>query len=345
MHSVKSSRPQQGKPSANTVDGLKRTFAGLFAILDIGKQIVAGIFTVFGQLFGAVGKGGGGFLQFTGSIGDWLVAVDKALKKGDALHNFFLSIGKALAAPIQLISALAQALGDIFSGFSPGGISGQLNGVTSALTPFGKIVQIVGTAWNNFIDALANSGNVVQPAVQAIVQAISQLAPAIGNALAGINWNTIFAAVRTGLLAAFVLMFKNFLGSGTLVKQLTQGFSGGIFSNFSKSFGSLQGVMVSFQNNIKAKTLKEIAIAIALLAASVLALSLVNPDRLKSSVTALGFMFAELLGAMAILDKIGKAAGFIRIPFIASSLIILGTARRRRRASRVDCPRHGSVVS
>jgi hypothetical protein len=62
------------------------------------------------------------------------------------------------------------------------------------------------------------------------------------------------------------------------------------------------------------------------LTASVVALSFVNPEKLKASITAMGFMFAELLGAMAILDKIGKSAGFIKLPFIAGSLIILATA-------------------
>jgi tape measure domain-containing protein len=314
------------KPSQSTIDGLKRTFAGLFAILDIGKQIVGGIFTVFGQLFGAVSKGRGSFLDFTGGIGDFLVSVDQALKKGDRLHNFFLTIGNVLKAPIDLITALGHALSDLFSGFSPGGFFGQMSGMSQALTPFQRVVEVVSTAWHNFLDTISNSGNVLKPAVDAIVSAVSQLGPALGQAFGNINFEAVFAAIRTGLFAGLLVMMKQFLGQGSFVKQITQGFSGGLFSNFTKSFGSLQGTMVSLQNNIKAKTLKEIAIAIALLTASVVALSFVNADRLKSSVTAMGFMFAELLGAMAILDKIGNAAGFIKLPFIASTLVILAGA-------------------
>ncbi len=314
------------KPGQETIDNLKRTFRGLFAILDIGKQLIGGIFTVFGELFGAVGEGRGSFLNFTGTIGDFLVSIDQALKKGDRLHNFFVGLGHILAAPIQLIQRLAQALGDLFAGFSPGGFSGQIDGMSKALTPFGRAVDIVSKAWNNFLDAVGNSGNVLQPAIQAIVDTVQQVAPAIGQAFASINWEAVFAAVRTGLFAGLVLMFKQFFGQGTFVQQITRGFSGGFFGNFTSIFGGLSSTMVSLQNNIKAKTLKEIAIAIALLTASVVALSFINPDRLKASVTAMGFMFGELLGAMAILDKIGKATGFLRLPFIAANLIILGTA-------------------
>ena len=98
------------KPSPATIDGLRRTFRGLFAVMDIGKQIISGIFTMFGQLFGAVHDGSGGFLDFTGNIGDFLVSVDKALKKGNTLHNFFVTLGHIIAAPLQLLEALGHAV-------------------------------------------------------------------------------------------------------------------------------------------------------------------------------------------------------------------------------------------
>jgi tape measure domain-containing protein len=113
------------KPSTETVDNLKRTFRGFFALLDIGKQIIGGIFTVFGQLFGAVGDGSGSFLSFTGNIGDFLVSVDKALRQGGKLHSFFVSLGTTLAAPIKLLGQLRDYLSNLFGGFSPGGFSDQ----------------------------------------------------------------------------------------------------------------------------------------------------------------------------------------------------------------------------
>ena len=44
---------------------------------------------VFRDLFGELSKGTGGFLEFTAGIGDCLVGLDEALKKGDGLKNFF----------------------------------------------------------------------------------------------------------------------------------------------------------------------------------------------------------------------------------------------------------------
>ena len=313
------------KPSETTIDGLKRTFRGFFALLSIGKQLVSGIFTVFGQLFGVVGEGSGSFLQFTGNIGDFIVSIDAALKKGNRLHNFFVSVGKVLAAPIELLSKMAQALTNLFSGFSPGGISDELNGITAAMTPLERIVARVSNAWGNLLDAFGNTGPVLQPVLDAFVDLISGLGTAIGQAASNMNFEAILEVIRTGLLVGLFTMFRKFLGKGTLAEMLS-GAGGGILGNIAGSFDALQGSMVAMQQNIKAKTLKEIAIAIALLAASVVALSFVDPERLKSSLTAMTVAFGQLLGAMAILGSISKTLGFIKMPVIAASLILLAGA-------------------
>ena len=317
------------KPSPETIENLRRTFRGLFALLDIGKQIVGGIFTVFAKLFGAVSDGSGGFLDFTGNIGDFLVSVDEALKKGNRLHNFFAGLGTILAAPLKILKTLAEALSNLFGGFSSGGFSGQVNGVSSALTPLQKALEGVSRAWDRFMESVGSAGKILKPIFEAYINLISGLGTAIGEAATNMNFDAILQVIKTGLFGGLVLMFRNFLGKGTFVNQLTSGFGGlgrGILANISGSFKALQGSMVAMQQNIKAKTLKEIAIAIALLTASVVALSFVDPDRLKSALTAMAFGFGELLGAMAILDKIGKSMGFVKLPFIAGSLILLAGA-------------------
>ena len=314
------------KPSQETVDGLKRTFRGLFALLSIGAQIVKGMYTMWFTLFGAIGKGSGSFLDITGSIGDFLVSVDAALKKGDRLHNFFVTLGNILSTPIKLLSLFADALSNLFEGFSSAGISDEVDGVAKALSPFERILTAVSKAWNAFIGAFEGSGDIFRDVGQAVGEGLGNFAVAFGDAMASMNFEAILAVLRTGLLAGIVIMFKKFLGKGSAIDQITQGFGKGILGNISGSFKALEGSMVAMQNNIKAKTLKEIAIAIALLTASVVALAFVDPDRLKSSLTAMTVAFGQLLGAMAILGNITKTIGFIKMPVIAAGMIALAGA-------------------
>jgi tape measure domain-containing protein len=311
------------KPSKETVDNLKSTFKGFFALLDIGKMVIGGIFTVIGKLFGAMNTGQGGFLSFTATIGDWIVALRDALKDGDRLHNFFAGLGEILAAPIKILMKLKDALSNLFGGFSSGGISGQMSGMTNALTPFQKVVEAAKKAWDSFVDSIHNAD--ISGALAAIGDAFSGIGTAIGNALSNMNFEVILAGIRTGLLAGLVLMLKSFFGKGSLAEQLG-GMGGGIFESVAGSFKALQGSMVAMQNNIKADTLQKIAIAVGVLAASIVALSFVSPERLQSSLSAITVAFGELLGAMAILDKIGKSGGFVKMPFIAGSMILLAAA-------------------
>jgi tape measure domain-containing protein len=307
------------KPSQDTIDNLKRTFRGLFAVLDIGKQLIGGIFTVFGQLFGAVHDGSGGFLEFTGTIGDFLVKIDEALKKGDGLHNFFVGLGTVLAAPIKLIQKLAGAIADLFSGVDSGGISGQMSGL-------GKVLDTVGAAWGRFIDNLSSGKGILKSIFDSLSQGLATIGPNLGQALSSINWESVFAAIRTGLFAGLVVMLKNFFGKGSFLEQVSKGFGGGILQSISGSFKALQGSMVAMQNNIKADTLQKIAIAIGILVAAIVALSFVDPKRLNSALAGIAIAMGELLGAMAIMDKIGKSGGFIKMPFIAGAMILFAGA-------------------
>ena len=313
------------KPSVETVENLKRTFRGLFAIFSIIGQVVQGVFSVFARLFGVVGEGTGGFLNFTGSIGDFLVSVDKALKKGDGLTKFFDKLGDILEIPIRLIGDLASAIASLFSGFSSGGFSGQMEGMASAMSPLARIIDGIASAWDNFVDSVKQSG-VLQAAFDGIINFISAIGPAIGKAAASMNFEAIFAVIRTGLFAALVVMLKNFFGKGSFLDQISKGFAGGIMKNIAGSFGALEKTMVGLQQNIKAKTLKEIAIAIGILAASVVALSFVDPAKLNKALAGIAIMMGELLAAMAVLDKIAMAGGFIKLPIIAAGLILLAGA-------------------
>ena len=306
---------------------MRRTFRGLFALWHIGYQIVGGLFRVFRKLFGAVGEGRGGFLSFTASIGDFLVKVDQSLQKGGRLNKFFDSLGNILAVPIKLLEILAGGLTALFAaGTGATGTQSQIEQMTGAMEPLAKVVDKVATAWGKLMESFMGSGPDMTPVMDAIIQKFGELGPAISSALANMNFEAILQVIRTGLFAGLVVMFKNFLGRGSFVDQLGKGFAGGIGQNISGSFKALEGSMQSMQTNIKADTLKKIAIAIALLTASVVALSFVDPKRLGGALTAMTVAFGQLLGAMAILGNITKTVGFIKMPIMAASLIILAGA-------------------
>ena len=313
------------KPSKETVEDLKRTFRGLFALMDIGKMIITGIFSVFGHLFGVMGKGSGGFLEFTGNIGDFLVKLDETLKKGNKLQKFFDKLAEALEVPLHLIAELAGSLKGLFK-FNSKSFSSQIDGATGSLSIFSKILKSIGDTFSSFMSGMGDMGDIWGPVAEAMGKGVRDIGLAIGTGLSQMSFEPILQVIRTGLMAGLVVMFKSFLGKGSAIDQITKGFGGGILSNISGSFKALQGSMVAMQQNVKADTLKKIAVAVALLAASLLVLSLIDPKKMTASLTAMTVAFGELLGAMVILGNISTTTGFLKIPFIAGSLILLAGA-------------------
>lgn len=300
------------QPSAETIKNIHRTFAGLFAVMDIGKQIIGGILRVFGRLFGILLGGSGSFLEITGSIGDFFVALDKSLKAGKGLATFFDGLTAVLAIPIKLFQKITEAIADMFSGFSPAGFSVQIDGANKAAGAFKKTLEVIS-------------------------QALEGIGPAISNAISDMNFDAILSVINTGLFAAIVLMFRRFIGGTTLErvlglfgnklgKGLAKNLGGGVLGKLGGAFQGLTGSLTAMQHSLQAQTLERIAIAIALLTASVVALSFVDPEKINASLSAMALMFGELVGAMMLMNKVMASKGFYKLPIIAASLILLATA-------------------
>lgn len=319
---------QSLRPSPRTIMNIRKTFAGLFAVLDIGKMIVGGLFSVIGKLFGAVGHGSGGFLDLTGNIGDFLVSVDKALKKGGNLHKFFDTLGDVIATPIVLLGKLAQAIRSAFGGDAMGAAS-------KSLGPLQNIINGLTRAWDKFLGSVGSTREIAKPALEGLSQMFGGIGQSIADALKGADFDAIFKVIEVGLLGGIFLTLKKALSGGLgnalaggVLKSIVQAFTGvgGLTRSIGGTFNALTGSIQTMQQNVKSDTLKNIAISIALLAASIVGLSLVDPKRLNGALTAITIGFGQLLGAMAIMDKIGKSGGFIKMPVIAASMVVLAVA-------------------
>lgn len=305
----------------DTMTNIRRTFAGLFAIVDIGIQVLKGIGTVLLTVFKSFSGGSGGILEFTGSIGDWLVALDKAIKKGTGFQNFFKSIGKAIAFPIQLLKSFIGVIVDLVKGLGDLDAGGVGDVFAKRFAPMEKIGAGISAVWSKLIDILSRVFQVFQPLADIFSQFFSNLGNSIENGLNGIDYNGVLDGINTGLLAGLLLLFKKFLSGGINVDL-----GGGLLGTIKDSFEGLTGVMTAMQTQLKAGALIKIAGAIALLTASVVALSLIDSGKLTSALAALSVMFTQLLVSMAIFEKITASKGFLKMPFLTTSLIGMAIA-------------------
>ena len=302
---------------SETADKLKRTFAGVFAIFSIGLTIIKDVVGIFFNLFQTASSGSGSFLDITASVGDFLVKLDDAIKNGAGFNKFLIGLNKVLTAPIKLFKLLAHAVGEFFSGLND---SDALGRATERLAPFGKVGELIGKAWDRTGSLLVSIFEKLAPLVGPLAEQFSKLGTAISEGLSTGDFSGFLDAVNTGLFGALVLMFRKFLKGGI------GGIGGGLFSKITEPFEQLTGVLKAMQTQIKANTLLKIAGAVALLTASVVALSLIDSAKLTKALTALTIMFAQLGASLAIFSKATAGFGFAKLAVVGAALIGLAAA-------------------
>jgi hypothetical protein len=304
------------------MDMLKRTFAGLFAVLDIGKQIIMGVIGVFKTIFKTANESSGGFLTFTSRIGDFLVKVDDALKKGGALTRFFEKLATIIAVPIKWIGKLKDLLGSMFDGagdkFKNTGDA--LGRIGDRLSPFGTLLNTLNAAWQRFMGLLQTFAPGFAKLLDTIKTSFSKIGPAIADSVANGNYGAMLDTLNTAIFGGIALMIRQFLKKGVKVE------GSGFLKSISGAFDQLTGTLKAMETQIKAKALLEIAIAVGILTLSVVALSLIDSGKLTKALAGMAGIFTELMSAMFVLGKISGTAGFIKIPVIAASLILLSVA-------------------
>lgn len=179
----------------------------------------------------------------------------------------------------------------------------------------GAMGHVLGALASGAVHALAALG----PFFQKVADGFSKLGDAIANGIKSGNISGIMGVINQGIFGAILLAVRHFIGNFS--KAFGGGF--GLVDQIKSIFGGLTSTLQAMQNNLNAGTLQKIAIAVALLTASVIGLSLVNPGKLAAALGALTTMFTEMLGAMAIIAKIGAGKGIFALQGVALAMDLL----------------------
>lgn len=280
---------------------LKSTFKGLFAILDIVKQAFSAIFTAIKPLFGGFGTLGDGILGFTGGIGDAIVAFDEFIKTSGA----FQKVGEGIATVIQTI-------------------------MTALSTLKNKIKEKFESANFELFHFLSAIWNAVKTIGSGIIKILGELGSSLAKNLGEANFSGIIDLLNGISFGAIAVGITKFVG--TFRKAIED--IGSFKESFIGILDSVRGCFEAYQTQLQAGTLLKIASAIAILTASLIALSLVDSEKLNVALGAITVLFAELLASMAVFNKIsGQATGVMKsvtaMLGIATAVLILASALKK----------------
>lgn len=322
---------------------LKSTFKGLFAILDIVKQAFSAIFTAIRPLFGWFGTLGDGILGFTGGIGNAIVAFDEFIKTSGA----FQKVGEGIATVIQTImtalSTLKNKIKEKFESANFEVFHSLLERIHERMAQVGEAAgemksgvivafEVIGETLANcqFVQLLSAVWNAVKTIGSGIVKILSELGSSLAKNLGEANFSGIIDLLNGISFGAIAVGITKFVGT---FREAIEDI-GSFKESFIGILDSVRGCFEAYQNQLQAGTLLKIASAIAILTASLIALSLVDSEKLNVALGAITVLFADLLGSMAVFNKIsGQVTGVMKsvtaMLGIATAVLILASALKK----------------
>lgn len=303
-------------------ENLKSTFKGLFAILDICKRAIGAILGPVGSLLGKVTGLGGGVLGVTGSIGEWLAKLDEAK---ESMKELFGTAEEKIQVPgLELLHTILEKLKER-AGQVKDAIVGLKDGISGAFSKIG--------------------GNADMSKFAALIQALSIAAKKIGGGIfdvVGNGINKIVTAVSNADFSGIIDLLNGISIGGIAIaitkftNSLTKPFDevGGLLDNVKGILDGVRGCFEAYQTQLKAGTLLKIASAIAILAASIVAISLIDSEKLSASLGAIMVLFAELMASMSVFTKIsGDVKGAVKSSTVmlamSTSILILASALKK----------------
>ena len=296
-----------------TIDKIKRVFAGFFAAIEIGWTIFKGIVSVIGDVIGALSPAGSGLLSFGANAGDMLVKLNEALVAGGGIQNFFERLGAFIVAPIKFIVQLKDTVADFFDNFPDG------KAQEATLDRLGKRFEVLTTFSDSFRTSMAKVMGLLDRTWDHIKTWFSELGSKLAKELKPNAFDPAIDILNVGLLGGIALLLKRFLKNG-----LSLDLTGGFMEKINETLGQLTNTLKTMQQDLQAKALLKIAGAVGILAVSMVALSLIDSAGLTRALVAMGAGFAQLVAVMILIDKVG--AGAIKANAMAASMILLASA-------------------
>lgn len=334
---------------------LKNTFKGVFAVLDIVGQAFKAVVGGVGELIGLFLPAGNGVLSLTGSFGEYLVKLDETVKKTDVFGKAVSTVVDIVKTVITFVKTAGEKVKEFgkaagekfdFPGFEL--FHSFLERVHDRMTQIGDgagkmksgvivAFEMMGEALEKckFLKVMEALWTAVKVIAGGIADAVGTMMGTLAEKLGNADFSGVFDILNSIAVGGIAVSISKFLKS---VTEPLEGLNG-VLEGVTGILDSVRGCFEAYQTNLKAGTLLKIGAAIALLAGSIVAISLIDSDKLSASLGAITVLFANLLGAMAIFNKISSDTGKVSkacTAMIAMSVAVSILAGALKKVSDLD---------
>ena len=297
-------------------------------------------FKITDQMAGKIGRVFKGLFDAMAMVGEGIVALFKGFAP---MKEAFKGAGTSV---LDTVSNFGGALSDMRDKVANTDFLGSfvtgMQSITTKIAEFilnlkdniGKMIDYIwGLDFEGFFDGVGKVFN-------RIGDLISPVFDQIANTIGKINFDTVFDLMKFGVAAKALDTIKAIFGDfveGTKEAK-------GIFETIKDSISKLSEIgstvaevldvaresITAWQQNLKASILLKIGAALLMLAAGLLLISSINPEKLIVGIAGISVLFAELTLAFIAMSKFGDMKGVAKIGgfliAFAASIAILGVA-------------------
>lgn len=319
------------KVNGESVDDIKRFFTGLFTIVRSVASVVLDFainaWDALSRIFSSIIPDGRSFMEILGDIGDIFTHVGEAIENAFSIEDvsiFEYGFGAIADGVVKLVDSLKRFFGinevaNKFKDFIHSFASSDSENSISVLDRLSMVFDRIREVFDKIAPVVKNS--------------ISSIGKTISDSLGNIKPFDILGALGLGAGGLGVFKISKMLGKvddaideAKSWKDSLKEFKDAILDTFG-----------AIQTNLKADALKSIAIAIGILAASMFVISLIDTDKLLSSLGALSVLIFEVKVMLETLSGItGKAKNMagaaslligmsVAIAMLAVSMRIIGS--------------------
>lgn len=334
---------------------LKNTFKGVFAVLDIVGQAFKAVAGGVGELIGLFLPAGNGVLSLTGSFGEYLVKLDETVKKTDVFGKAVSTVVDIVKIAITFVKTAGEKVKEFgktagekfdFPGFElfhsflervhdrmaqiGDGAGKMKSGVIVAFEMMGEALEKC-----KFLKVMEALWTAVKVIAGGIADAVGTMMGTLAEKLGNADFSGVLDILNSIAVGGIAVSISKFLKS---VTEPLEGLNG-VLEGVTGILDGVRGCFEAYQTNLKAGPLLIIGAAIALLAGSIVAISLIDSDKLSASLGAITVLFANLLGAMAIFNKISSDTGKVSkacTAMIAMSVAVSILAGALKKVSDLD---------
>lgn len=304
------------RPTEGVLKGIQKAFETLFGAAKTGFEILKLPLTflpVLQSLFAKLGEG-------------LSILAPSFSKVGDSIHKFLTSndgVAKIIQNVSDMLSSAADSAANFIDNISLDSLQSFTDSLTSGFSTMIDKLKIVKTSIKETFD------------VSGIVNGVTSMFGKIGDTLRAIPWDSVIKG-GIGIAGAFTI-WKNITRFKDVIESFTNTVKSmsvtNVINNVSESVTSainnISESLQIFQKGQDTNKWVDLGTGIALVAGSLLLLSMLDREKIASSLTAIGLIISGMSAAIFFSNKFGGFGATKGIIGFSASILLIATSVKR----------------